>query len=158
MGVEIERKFLVRDGWLPAGEGVEIAQGYLTGAGEPTVRVRLKGDAAYLTIKGLPTGISRAEFEYPIPVADAKELLATLASRRMIGKRRHLVEYAGHTWEVDVFDGDNAGLVVAEIELSHPDEKFALPPWAAEEVSGDFRYSNRYLATRPYRTWPAKAD
>ena len=157
MGMEIERKFLVRCGWLPEGEGVEIAQGYLTGAGEPTVRVRLQGDRAFLTVKGPPSGISRAEFEYPIPVADARELLDTLAAGRLVSKRRHWIDYEAHTWEVDVFDGDNAGLVVAEIELDNAEEAFALPPWVAEEVSEDFRYSNRYLATRPYRMWSVKA-
>ncbi len=150
MPLEIERKFLVRPGWLPETPGVPYLQGYLTGAGEVTLRVRLAGDKAFLTIKGPPVGISRSEYEYPIPPQDAKEMLATLARGGMVAKYRHHVEYAGKLWEVDVFKGANAGLVMAEIELASPEEEFAIPEWIEREVSDDPSYSNRALASYPW--------
>lgn len=154
MGVEIERKFLVRsDRWEDQAVGsTPMRQGYLARGSGVTVRVRVAGDQAWLTIKGPTHGISRSEFEYPIPVADAAQLLDRHAGR-CVEKRRFRVPVDGHTWEVDRFEGDNAGLVLAEIELTHPDESFALPDWAGAEVSGDPRYFNAYLAEHPYREW-----
>ena len=145
MGVEIERKFRVRAGWRPDGAGEEIAQGYLSSVPERTVRVRLRGGRGYLTVKGKNGGADaarRAEFEYEIPAADARALLA-LAEPGVIEKERFLVPAAdGHTWEVDIFHGENEGLVVAEIELGAEDEPFARPDWLADEVTGDARYYN----------------
>ncbi len=156
MGVEIERKFRVRAGWRPDGAGEEIAQGYLCSVPERTVRVRLRGGRGYLTVKGKNGGADaarRAEFEYEIPAADARALLA-LAEPGVIEKERCLVPMAdGHTWEVDVFHGENEGLVVAEIELGAEDEPFARPDWLADEVTGDARYYNSSLARTPYRFW-----
>lgn len=156
MGVEIERKFRVRAGWRPDGAGEEIAQGYLSSVPERTVRVRLRGGRGYLTVKGKNGGADaarRAEFEYEIPAADARALLA-LAEPGVIEKERFLVPAAdGHTWEVDVFHGENEGLVVAEIELGAEDEPFARPDWIADEVTGDARYYNSSLARTPYRLW-----
>lgn len=156
MGVEIERKFRVRAGWRPDGAGEEIAQGYLSSVPERTVRVRLRGGRGYLTVKGKNGGADaarRAEFEYEIPAADARALLA-LAEPGVIEKERCLVPVAdGHTWEVDVFHGENEGLVVAEIELGAEDEPFVRPDWLADEVTGDARYYNSSLARTPYRLW-----
>lgn len=156
MGVEIERKFRVRAGWRPDGAGEEIAQGYLCSVPERTVRVRLRGGRGYLTVKGKNGGADaarRAEFEYEIPAADARALLA-LAEPGVIEKERCLVPMAdGHTWEVDVFHGENEGLVVAEIELGAEDEPFARPDWLTDEVTGDARYYNSSLARTPYRLW-----
>jgi adenylate cyclase len=154
MGIEIERKFLVDESkWKRGDEGTRIVQAYLCSAKERTVRVRLIGDEARLTIKGEAVGISRAEYEYPIPSGDAREMLETLCERPFIHKTRHLVPFAGRTWEIDVFHGENEGLIVAEIELDEADAKVELPPWAAKEVSGDHRYSNSSLAKRPWPSW-----
>lgn len=158
MGVEIERKFRVREDWQPDGTGEAIAQGYLSSVPERTVRVRLRGERGYLTVKGKNGGedaARRAEFEYEIPAADARAMLA-LAEPGVIEKTRYLVPAAdGHTWEVDVFHGENEGLVVAEVELGAEDEVFARPAWLAAEVTGDARYYNSSLARRPYRLWEA---
>jgi adenylate cyclase len=153
MAQEIERKFLVDvSRWRPAGPGVTFRQGYLSSQPERTVRVRLEGDAAKLTIKGISTGLSRLELEYPIPRADAEQLLA-LCERPLIDKVRHTEQHDGKTWEIDVFAGDNEGLVVAELELASEDESFTTPPWVTEEVSHDPRYYNANLIKAPYRTW-----
>lgn len=157
MALEIERKFLVKEGWEPEGEGHLICQGYLPQQeGSPfTVRVRRSDGRAYLCIKGRNTGVTRAEFEYPIPLADAEELLALLekAGESFIHKRRYIVPYEGHTWEVDVFAGPNEGLRVAEIELSFEAETFQKPDWLGEEVSDDPRYYNANLINNPYCRW-----
>lgn len=155
MGIEIERKFLLRDeSWRQlADAGVDYRQGYLCGDASIAVRVRAAGDAAWLTIKGGGTGISRLEFEYPIPVADADAMLAQLCRSPLIEKRRYRVPFEGHVWEIDVFAGANAGLVLAEIELEHPDQPFARPPWLGEEVSDDPRYFNAQLSRHPYSEW-----
>ena len=116
------------------------------------MRVRLDGAAGKLTIKGLTTGVTRAEYEYEIPAEDAAALLA-LCERPLIEKVRYRVPHEGKTWEVDVFGGDNAGLILAELELASEDEPFTVPPWATEEVSHDPRYYNANLAKAPYRTW-----
>jgi adenylate cyclase len=153
MAQEIERKFLVDAArWRPSGPGVTFRQGYLSSQPERTVRVRLEGDAAKLTIKGISTGISRLELEYPIPRADAEQLLA-LCERPLIDKVRHTEQHGGKTWEIDVFAGDNEGLVLAELELTSEDESFTTPPWVTEEVSGDPRYYNANLIKAPYRSW-----
>ena len=162
MGIEIERKFLpVNDGWRAAAHRVvPMAQGYLndlalvdSGAMQASVRVRIEGDAAFLNIKSRELGASRQEFEYPVPVADARALLK-LCVGGLVEKHRHYVEHAGHLWEVDEFLGDNAGLVVAEIELDDAGEAFERPDWLGVEVTDDARYYNLALASRPYRDWP----
>jgi adenylate cyclase len=152
VAAEIERKFLVDPSWHPRDAGTFFQQGYLNSHRERVVRVRLQGDSAKLTIKGVTTGVTRAEFEYPIPVADAPALLA-LCEQPLIEKRRHLEHHAGKTWEVDVFLGANAGLIVAELELASEDEPFERPPWLGAEVSDDPRYYNNNLISRPYTRW-----
>ena len=163
MGIEIERKFLVEgDGWRAAAhKTVPMAQGYLndlaavdSGAMQASVRVRIEGDEARLNIKSREAGPSRQEFDYRIPVADARALLA-LCVGGLVDKRRHYVEHAGHLWEVDEFLGDNAGLVVAEIELDSVDETFARPGWLGAEATHAQRYYNLALASRPYSQWDA---
>lgn len=155
MPIEIERKFLVKsDSWrAQAGEGVRLIQGYLSADPRLTVRVRIQGDAAWLTLKGGAQGISRLEFEYPIPLADAEEMLGALAVFPPIDKTRYRLHHEGHCWEIDVFAGANAGLVIAELELKSPDEPFARPDWLGEEISDDPRYLNVNLARQPYQSW-----
>jgi CYTH domain-containing protein len=153
MGIEIERKFLVAgDTWRDA-PAVAYAQGYLNRDKRRTVRVRIVETRAWLTVKGANSGATRAEFEYPIPLADAEALLA-LCDGPLVRKLRRVVVHAGATWEVDEFQGDNAGLVVAEIELASEDEAFEPPAWLGAEVTHDARYFNSNLAARPYSTWP----
>jgi CYTH domain-containing protein len=154
MAVEIERKYLVDVSiWRPAGAGVAMRQGYLSRAPERVVRVRIEGDRAHLTIKGATRGISRLELEYDIPVADANVLLDDLCERPLIEKTRHREVHGGKTWDIDVFAGDNAGLVLAEIELAAEDEHVDVPAWATTEVSHDPRYYNVNLAKRPFTSW-----
>ena len=155
MAEEIERKFLLRDErWRDAAShSNRLRQGYLAGGSGVVVRVRLSDGAAVLTIKGATEGIRRLEYEYPVPAADAEEMLEQLCERPLIEKERFFVPWEGHLWEVDVFQGENAGLVLAEIELGHSDEAFARPPWLGPEVSGDPRYYNASLVRRPYREW-----
>lgn len=154
MGIEIERKFLVAgEGWrVQAASQTHFSQGYLSRDPARTVRVRIAGDAAFLTIKGATTGATRAEFEYPLPVADAQQLLA-LCDGPVVEKIRHLCPHEGMTWEVDEFLGANAGLLVAEIELESEGQPFARPAWLGAEVTGDGRYVNANLAVRPYSSW-----
>jgi len=155
MGTEIERKFLVaNNSWRSDIESqVHLMQGYLADGDRATVRVRVAGDAAYLTIKGPTLGITRSEYEYPIPVADAQAMLRELAAYPTIDKMRYRVRCDQHRWELDVFAGENMGLVLAELELGHEQEAFERPAWAGEEVSGDPRYYNVNLARNPYRSW-----
>jgi adenylate cyclase len=155
MGIEIERKFLVtNDSWREAaGPGIPIKQGYLVGGKDASVRVRLQGDMANLNIKSATLGVRRQEFEYPIPLADAEVLLNTLCHRPIIEKVRYLVPYANKQWEVDVFEGDNAGLIVAELELQDESEQYETPPWLGEEVSHDPRYYNTCLSQHPFKDW-----
>ena len=155
MGIEIERKFLVtNDSWHEAaGPGIPIKQGYLVGGKDASVRVRLQGDTANLNIKSATLGVRRQEFEYPIPLADAEVLLNTLCHRPIIEKVRYLVPYANKQWEVDVFEGDNAGLIVAELELQDESEQYETPPWLGEEVSHDPRYYNTCLSQHPFKDW-----
>ncbi len=155
MGREIERKFLVRnDGWrASATHSTSYRQGYLSDRPDVVVRVRLADGAAVIAVKGAQQGISRLEYEYPIPASDAVEMLDRLCTGPLIEKERFFVPYGEHVWEVDVFGGDNAGLILAEIELSDPDESFERPPWLGEEVSDDARYYNANLAKKPFRHW-----
>lgn len=157
MGVEIERKFLLaNEGWRGQGIATPMRQGYLVADPVRTVRVRIEGGRAVLTIKGKSTGAARGEWEYDIPVADATELLDGLCEQPQVEKIRHRIEHAGHTWEVDEFLGLNAGLVVAEIELDAEDEAFEKPDWIGVEVTGDKRYYNSSLIRQPYSQWPDK--
>ena len=155
MGIEIERKFLViNDSWLKAASvALPIKQGYLVGGRAASVRVRLQGDTANLNIKSATLGVRRQEFEYAIPLEDAEILLTTLCQRPIIEKTRYLVSYANKQWEIDVFDGDNAGLVVAELELHDEAERFDPPPWLGKEVSDDPRYYNSCLSQHPFKDW-----
>ena len=154
MAVEIERKFLVRnDDWRQGAVGTNYRQGYLSIDPERTVRVRIAGDKGFLTIKGKTEGMSRSEFEYPIPLEEAAQLLDALCLRPMIEKIRYCVTYAGNLWEIDEFAGENEGLILAEIELATSDQQVELPPWAGEEVTSDARYYNASLSQIPYRDW-----
>ena len=155
MGIEIERKFLViNESWREAANvGTPIKQGYLVGGKEASVRVRLQGDKANLNIKSATLGVRRQEFEYPIPLDEAEIMLTTLCHRPIIEKTRYLVFYADKQWEIDVFEGDNAGLIVAELELHDEAEQFDRPPWLGEEVSDDPRYYNTCLSQHPYKDW-----
>ena len=154
MAQEIERKFLVANStWRENAEGTLYRQGYVPTQSKTTVRVRVAGDRGYLTIKGPSQGISRSEYEYEIPLSDAEAMLAEICHPPLIEKRRYKIQMDGHLWEVDEFLGENAGLVLAEIELSSEAETFAHPTWLGEEVSHDPRYRNAYLAKQPYSTW-----
>ncbi|APZ42670.1 CYTH domain-containing protein [Acidihalobacter ferrooxydans] len=155
MASEIERKFLIKsDAWTAAvSHSVRYRQGYLGQVESSSVRVRVSDTDAYLNIKSASLGIERLEYEYTIPLADAHEMLDQLCRRPLIEKTRHWVEHAGHRWEIDVFEGDNAGLVVAEIELESPDETFERPVWLGAEVSHEPRYYNVCLVDRPYSVW-----
>ena len=154
MGKEIERKYLVdTTTWTPQGSGTHFKQGYLNSQKERVVRVRIEGDRARLTIKGTSVGVTRSEFEYEIPLEDAQILLDSLCEQPLIDKHRHKEIHGGKTWEIDVFHGDNEGLVVAEIELATEDERFDAPAWAVREVSSDPRYFNSNLLKHPYKDW-----
>ena len=156
MGREIERKFLLRDdGWRLLAEGVAYRQGYLSVDTGRVVRVRIAGERGFLTIKGAAVGSVRPEYEYEIPLADARELLDTLCLRPQIEKTRYRVAAHGLVWEVDEFHGDNRGLVLAEVELEAPDQPVELPDWVGEEVTHDPRYSNAALTVNPYCRWGA---
>jgi len=150
---EIERKYLVDTArWVPQNAGTLYRQGYLCSHRERVVRVRLHGDIAVLTIKGATVGVTRVELEYPIPAADAPQLLS-MCEQPLIEKTRHVEIYAGMTWEIDVFHGANQGLVVAEIELTSETQVFDVPTWALREVSHDARYYNSNLIAQPFSTW-----
>jgi adenylate cyclase len=157
MGVEIERKFLVvGDGWRRDTQARDIRQGYVCAHRERAVRVRIFGDAGFLCVKGERKGIERAEYEYPIPLADATEMLERLCQPPLIEKTRYTVDHTGVEWVVDEFRGDNAGLIVAEVELDSVDEAVSLPAWAGREVTDDPRFLNVNLAARPFVTWSAE--
>lgn len=154
MPQEIERKFLVIGvDWRELAPGVLYRQGYIPRGNQATVRVRVAGSAAYLTLKGPTVGLTRSEFEYAIPLADAEALLSTLCEPPLIEKIRYHIPHGNHIWEVDEFLGDNGGLVLAEVELTHEGEPVTLPPWVGPEVSQDARYRNANLSRHPYRTW-----
>ncbi len=156
MGQEIEKKFLVNgDGYkAEATKAVRITQGYLSSVPERTVRVRIKGDKGYITIKGIgsQSGASRFEWEKEIPVEDVRELLK-LCEPGIIDKTRYIIPKGNHNFEVDEFYGDNEGLVVAEVELGAEDESFERPSWLSAEVTGDERYYNSMLMKNPYKNW-----
>jgi len=155
MATEIERKFLIKNtSWKKhAGKGIKYSQGYLVGSKHASVRVRLQGERAYLNIKSATIGIARQEFEYEIPLADALEMLDTLCEKPLINKTRYHVKNDKHVWEIDVFEGDNDGLIVAEIELNNENEPFIKPDWLGEEVSADARYYNVCLVKHPFKEW-----
>jgi adenylate cyclase len=154
MGQEIERKFLVKsEAWRALGKPTPIRQGYLASHPGPTVRVRIAGEQAWLTIKSPNAGVARSEFEYAIPLADASEMLETLCGRPLLDKQRTHIEMGEVTWEVDEFFGENLGLIVAEVELESEGQVVALPEWIGEEVTGDSRYYNSSLLTNPFSRW-----
>lgn len=156
MAIEIERKFLVHRELLPVlPVGETILQGYIPALNRITVRVRVRAGRAWLTLKGASTGIRRSEFEYEIALADARDMLAELCQAGVIEKTRHEIVHAGMRWELDIFAGANAGLIIAELELPHEDQPFEKPDWVAEEVSADPRYSNQALLQNPWTWWPA---
>jgi adenylate cyclase len=153
MGIEIERKFLVADRSILDGRsGVLYRQGYLSTNPERTVRVRRAGDIATITIKGITVGNARTEFEYPLPTSDVDALL-DLCERPFIEKTRYRIESHGLTWEVDVFAGQNLGLVIAEVEIAAVDTVVAVPPWVGDEVTDDPRYFNAKLVSHPFGDW-----
>lgn len=155
MSLEIERKFLVKGDYKSfSHQHVEIAQGYLSSVPERSVRVRIKGDQGFLTVKGIGSdgGVSRFEWEKEISLTDARDLLQ-LCEAGKIEKIRYLVEVENHIFEVDEFSGDNAGLVVAEVELSAVDEQFEKPNWLGEEVTGVEKYYNSALSRNPFKNW-----
>lgn len=154
MAKEIERKYLVRgDGWRGLAEGSVYRQGYIATQDKATVRIRIVGEKSYLTIKGPSIKYSRLEFEYPIPVEDAQEMLETLCERPFIEKIRYKIESGGLIWEIDEFDGVNKGLILAEVELSDENQQIELPTWIGQEVSDDSRYFNSNLVKHPFSQW-----
>ena len=156
MAIEIERKFLVKDeAWRGDGAGEPIRQGYLCAVSEQSVRVRTVGRRAFLTIKAIKGGFSRYEYEYEIPLDDAGEMLDRICERPLIEKTRYVCDVAGLEWTVDVFAGNNDGLVLAEVELEHEDQPIEIPPWVDQEVTGDPRFLNANLFRHPYSAWPA---
>jgi adenylate cyclase len=153
MGKEIARKFLANPSLLNnLPKGSKIKQGYIPAQGA-TVRVRIMGNSAYLTLKGISKGITRSEFEYSIPVDDAEAILEELCTPPIIEKTRYQINFENHLWELDIFEGGNRGLVMAEVELGSEDEAVMLPPWVTKEVSGDKRYFNANLRVNPYTNW-----
>lgn len=155
MSVEIERKFLPKNNaWRrDVHESQRLRQGYLNNETRCSVRVRTSGERAWLNIKSVTIGARRQEFEYEIPLDEADKMLDTLSLRPLIEKVRHFVKVGRHVWEIDEFEGDNAGLIVAEIELEHPEEEFIKPDWVGEEVTFDARYYNTSLARHPFKEW-----
>jgi adenylate cyclase len=154
MGKEIERKFLVKgDSWRAQAHGKRYRQGYLSTVKERTVRVRTVGDQGYITIKGITTGASRAEYEYEISLADANEMLDQLCQRPIIEKTRYRIPQGDIAWEIDEFEGDNRGLIVAEVELKDEHQSVTMPAWIGQEVTDDPRYFNANLVAKPFTTW-----
>ena len=153
MAAEIERKYLVTGTNWPKDNYTDYQQGYLSLDKERTVRVRVAGDRAFITVKGITRNATRTEYEYEIPAQDADAMLRNLCLQPLIEKRRYRAEHAGMIWEIDEFCGENQGLVVAEIELQHEDQKFEKPDWAGEEVTADKRYYNASLVSDPFNTW-----
>lgn len=155
MAQEIERKFLVScDDWRSqVASSSYYRQGYMANTDKCSIRIRVAGEKGFLNIKSATLDITRTEYEYMVPVEEAEAMLNGFCEGALIEKTRYFVEHQGHTWEVDVFDGRNRGLIMAEIELEHRDETFPLPPWIGAEVSDDPRYYNVYLARCPYAEW-----
>ncbi len=155
MPVEIERKYLLRnDDWrLNANHGTKFEQGYIIGSDKASVRVRTEGSKAFINIKSATLGVKRLEYEYAIPLDEAQELMTSLCEKPLVQKTRYIVIENGDEWEVDVFEGDNKGLVVAEIELQSEQQSIELPSWCGEEVSNDPKYYNVNLAKQPFSEW-----
>ena len=155
MATEIERRFLLAsDEWRSQATSERtLRQGYLVTEEQMSLRVRISADRAWMTLKGRSKGASRSEFEYPVPLADAEAMMEEFCDSRRIDKRRYEVPVGSHTFEIDVFEGRNAGLVIAEVELSHEAEAFARPDWLGPEVTDQSRYVNARLAVRPYDEW-----
>lgn len=158
MAIEIERKYLVNldlliatQGELP--RGITIKQAYIATADNTVVRIRVAGEKAFITLKGENNGLTRTEFEYPIPLIDAKAMIEQLCQGPIIDKTRYLIAVAGHTWELDIFHGDNLGLIIAEIELASENEAFERPDWVTQEVSAQIKYYNSSLIDSPYSSW-----
>lgn len=157
MGVEIERKFLLKgEAWRALGHPVHYRQGYLNRSKERTVRVRMAGEKGYLTIKGISKGMTRMEYEYEIPKEDAAAMLRDLVEKPLIEKNRFRIEYKGLTWEIDEFSGENMGLILAEVELKSEDQAIQLPDWIGKEVTQDSRYYNSNLTRHPYSKWESR--
>jgi adenylate cyclase len=154
MAREIERKFLLRnEDWRGLAPGKAYVQGYLTDGGACSVRVRIAEGKGALNVKSATAGACRSEFEYEIPLEDARRMLDALARKPLIEKTRHRIEHQGFFWEIDEFHGKNQGLVLAEIELEHEEQAFEKPAWIGEEVTDDLRYYNANLARTPYSEW-----
>jgi len=154
MGKEIERKYLVKgDSWRGKDKGKHYRQGYLSTVKERTVRVRTVGESGYITVKGITVGASRSEYEYEIPVADANEMLDRICERPWIEKTRYRIPQDDLIWEVDEFEGENRGLIVAEVELKDEHQPVTLPEWIGKEVTDDPRYFNANLVAKPFTTW-----
>jgi len=159
MGQEIERKFLLAgEGWRGLAEGIEYRQGYLCASKERSVRVRIAGDKGFLTVKGATVGAVRSEYEYAIPLDDARSLLDSLCQQPQIEKKRYTIPYHGFIWEIDEFFGLNTGLIVAEIELEAEAQPFEQPEWIGQEVTGDPRYYNAALCVAPFSSWKTSGD
>jgi adenylate cyclase len=159
MGMEIEKKFLLaNDNWRKeVQKSIQFRQGYLVGSKKSSVRVRIEGEQSNINIKGATLGVSRQEFEYPIPMADARELLSTLCDEPLIEKTRHYINDGRHIWEIDEFSGDNEGLIVAEVELEDEQDAHLDKDWLGQEVSHDERYYNSMLNKNPYKNWKDSA-
>lgn len=157
MGVEIERKFLLKgDGWRSLGHPVRYCQGYLNRSKERTIRVRMEGEKGYLTIKGISRGAKRTEYEYEIPEVDCRAMLNDLVEKPVIEKNRTRIGYKGMVFEIDEFFGENRGLIIAEVELASEDQTIELPDWIGREVTHDPRYYNSNLVLYPYTKWSQK--
>lgn len=154
MAKEIERKFLIDDSFSKnLKDGVHISQGYIKTSDNTVVRARIKGESAFLTLKGENKGMTCSEFEYEIPVSDAKEIIKELCSGGTVDKTRYEVNHGAHLWEIDVFHGKNNGLVVAEVELSSENESVEIPSWVTEEVTSQTKYFNSSLLKHPFTQW-----
>lgn len=154
MGIEIERKFLVKsDEWRPLGKQIFYQQGYLLADKNRTIRIRTFDEKGFITIKGSSKGISRSEFEYEIPVEEAKMILETLCEKPLIKKYRTKIKFNNLIWEVDEFIDENYGLIIAEVELEHENQKIKIPNWIGKEVSGDIKYNNSMLVKNPFTKW-----
>ncbi len=154
MGQEIERKFLVKnDNWRGQVQGKRYRQGYLSTVKERTVRVRTAGDKGYITMKGITVGASRSEYEYEIPLSDANEMLDRLCEHPLVEKTRYRIPQGNVAWEIDEFEGDNAGLITAEVELKDEHQSVKFPDWLGAEVTGDPKYFNANLVAKPFTKW-----
>lgn len=153
MALEIERKFLLKEGAWRNEKGTKYRQGYLNSTKERTVRVRIINDDGFLTVKGVSRGAVRVEYEYEIPVAEAEAMLDDLCEKPLIEKMRYKIEFHGLVWEADEFFGENLGLLVAEVELESEDQSFVKPEWVGEEVTEDPKYYNANLIHHPYSRW-----